>query len=611
MIVDEGAARTPTPTSSAQIRLLPPSVADAIAAGEVVERPASVVRELCDNAIDAGARHVVIEIDGAGLVRIRVADDGHGIAPDEIGLAVQRHATSKIASSRDLETVSTLGFRGEALASITAVAGVTLTSRRAEDGVGRRLRVRHGEMLGEEAWGGPPGTAVEVLDLFASTPARLRFLRSARAETAACLQVVQDVVLAHPGVSVTCTIDGVRRLRHPGGTLDDALHTVLGGAGRQLVAVAETGDINVGGAISPPDLHRGTRSALVLVVNGRRVHNRALVVAVSEAYRGLLPGGRHPFGVVSVALDARDVDVNVHPAKREVRFRDEGAVFAAVQRACWEALGGAAPPHLSLTLGEAGAAYSSRARPDASGAEPLLWGVSPRSGPQRAMATSGPLMPRWAPPPHDRALDGGAAPATAAGTGRPPHLEGLHSLGQVAGRWMVAAGDAVVVIVDPHAAHEKVLYARLLSAWGRRDLPAQLLLQPVLVEVDTARMDRFSANGEILAACGFTVDTFGPSTLRCTAVPLPAAGADPARLLGELLDSLGGGPPTEQRHRAAALVACHGAVRFGDVLGSAAQQQLLEDLAATPGALTCPHGRPTMVVLDDAELRRIFRRPGL
>jgi DNA mismatch repair protein MutL len=596
------------PTPRAVIERLPQSVADAIAAGEVIERPASVVKELCENAVDAGAQSIDVAVEGAGTVRIRVVDDGAGIDAAQLPLALARHATSKIRAVTDLEAVATLGFRGEALASIAAVADVTIASRPRAASAGARLRVRHGETVEEGAWGGPAGTTLEVVDLFAATPARLRFLRPDRAESAAVLSVVSDLVLTHPEVRVTCSIDGRTRLRASGGSLDDALRCVFGSDAAELLSVAAEGDINVGGAISEPRRHRATRTGLVVVVNGRRVHNRALVAAVGEAYRGLTPAGRHPFGVVSVAVDPLDVDVNVHPTKREVRFRDERAVFGAVQRACWAALQGASiysigwAPAGSLRLGDDPAAADG-AEGDADPAGPGDSSASPRShehplvdplaGGAAAISAQAPLP--------DGALGDRAGLAA---------LAPLRALGQQGGRWLLATSSAGVVVVDPHAAHEKVLYAELLARWAAGSPIGQLLLIPALVECDAVRMERFSAHRQLVASCGFDLEAFGPTTLRCTAVPSGAAGADPARLVGELLDTLhGGGPVTEQRHRAAALIACHGAVRFGDELAPDAQQRLLDELVRTPGGVSCPHGRPALALFDEATLRRIFHRP--
>ena len=581
---------------AAPIRRLPQSVADAIAAGEVVERPASVVKELCENSVDAGARSIDIAADGGGTVRIRVVDDGAGIDAAQLPLALARHATSKITSAADLESVGTLGFRGEALASIAAVADVTIASRPRGADVGARLRVRHGETIEQQTWGGPAGTSVEVLDLFAATPARLRFLRSERAESAAILGVIADLVLTHPELRITGTLDGRQRIRSTGRGLTEALRCVFGSESSELLPVLAEGGINVGGAISEPRRHRGSRGGLVLVVNGRRVHNRALLAAVGEAYRGLVPAGRHPFGVVSVEVDPLEVDVNVHPTKREVRFRDERAVFSAVQRACWRALQDASVYHAAaVPVPWLGLAEDAPAPGPAScdGERQPLPAIAAMVG---ADAVAPPAEPGWDGPPPER-------------TGL-RELGGLRALGQQAGRWLVASSAAGLVVVDPHAAHEKVLYAELLESWATGSANGQLLLIPALVECDARRMELHAAHGELLAACGFTVEPFGPTTLRCLAVPAGAAAADPARILGDLLDSLGaGGPVTDQRHRAAALIACHAAVRFGDELVPEEQQRLLDRLVRTSGGFACPHGRPALAVFDEAMLRRIFHRP--
>jgi DNA mismatch repair protein MutL len=600
------------------IRLLPPSVADAIAAGEVVERPASVVKELCENALDAGARRVDVEIEDGGVVRIRVTDDGGGIAPEELPLAVARHATSKIAGVGDLARVSSLGFRGEALASIAAVAELVIVSRIGAAGVGARLGVRGSQVVERGPAAHAPGTTVEVRDLFATTPARLRFLRSRRGEAAACVRAVADLALCRPEVAFSCRLDGRTALRTPGGGLLDALRAVLGAASAELVELAADGEIEVGGAISEPRAHRAARGGVVLVVNRRRVHNRALVAAVEEAYRGLLPGGRHPYGVVTVRLDPEAVDVNVHPAKREVRFREEGRVFAAVQRACWAAVQQGRPHSAALhwdgLLGTpdhrpmATLAVHDAAPPRGVGwparAQPRPEARAAAAGAARAAGDAAPQVPGSAPSAPRGGVDG---------------LGPLRSLGQVGTTWMVAASPLGVVLVDPHAAHEKVLYAEFLAGWGEGALPgagpggsSQLLLLPALVEMDAPTMARWGEHAATLEGLGFHVEEFGPTTLRCSAVPASCSRADVARLLVELLDTLGGrdgAPVGERSHRVAALLACHAAVRFGDALGAAEQQRLLDRLAETPGGTTCPHGRPTVLLLDDATLRRAFRRP--
>jgi DNA mismatch repair protein MutL len=614
-------------SDTAPIRLLPPQVADAIAAGEVVERPASVVKELCENALDAGATRVEVDVDGGGMVRIRVSDDGAGIAASDMPLSIARHATSKIEQVDDLWRVSTLGFRGEALASIAAVSELCITSRTRDQDAATLLRVRAAEVVEHGTAAAAPGTSVEVRDLFFNTPARLRFLRTPRTETSVCVRAVGDMALSRPDVSFTCRCDGRTVLRAPGGgTLRDALRaTMRADRFAQLLDVAAEGEVAVHGAISQPRMHQASRTGLVLIVNRRRVHNRALLAAVEESYRGLLPGDRHPFGAVVVTLDPNGVDVNVHPTKREVRFREEGRVFAVVQRACWAALQGAAPPSAWLQW-------------DAShGGVPAAFLTVRDSGPEKTLAGSVRLPGagvEWrslsaAVDAERAALD---APAAAPALQDPPAAEDigiegglaglkpLRAVGQVGSSWLVAESPRGVVLVDPHAAHEKVLYAELLAQWGSAGGVAgrggeggasQLLLLPALIECDAAQIARFEAHANFVERCGFTLEPFGPDLLRCTAVPAAARDSDATRLVHELLDTLdlGERPASERQHRVAALVACHAAVRFGDPLDPSEQQRLLDRLVEAPGGVTCPHGRPTVVVLEDGALRRAFRRP--
>ena len=307
----------------APIRRLPQVVADAIAAGEVIERPASVLKELVENALDAGASRIDITIEGGGLVRITVTDDGAGIASDDLELAVERHATSKIAVADDIAGVRTLGFRGEALASIAAVAELRLTTRRRDTVGGAMLHLRNGDVLARTAAASAPGTRVEVCELFATSPARLRFLRSAATEASAAVRVAADLAITHPEVAFTCTNDQRVVLRTSGGTLRDAMRAVIGTrAARDLLDVDAPGEIAVGGAISSPHAHRATRGGLVLIVNRRLVHNRALLAAIDESYRGLVPGGRHGYGVVTVDV----------PAGRRRRERAPGEARGAIQR---------------------------------------------------------------------------------------------------------------------------------------------------------------------------------------------------------------------------------------------------------------------------------------
>lgn len=591
----QGAPPPATLPSPRAIRLLPPRVADAIAAGEVVERPAAAVKELCENALDAGTRRVDVEIAGGGLVRIAVSDDGWGIPGDQLPLAVASHATSKVDSLDDLARVRSLGFRGEALASLAAVSDLLIVSRVRGADLAWRLRCRGGEILEHGVAARAPGTTAEVRDLFQNTPARLAFVRTETSEAAACLRAVADLALSRPEVGFTCRSGSRLALRTPGGSLRDAARAVYGRDAAEMLEVAAPGEVGVSGLISEPRAHRATRAGLVVVLNGRRIWNRALVTAVEEAYTGLLPPGRHPFGVVHLDLDPAGVDVNVHPAKREIRLRHEGQVFAALQRACWAALQGS---HLRPAPARLLPAFS--ASVGAGGTLPT------------GLASLAPPSPQPARPDAELALgDGDAAGAAAT---RLPDLAPLRPLGQSADGWLVADSPRGLCLVDPHAAHEKVLYAELVAAAGAPGgrAASQPLLFEAVVTVDPATAERVVEGGQLLGALGVELELFGPGMVRCRAVPAGAAPRDPERLVREVLQSLGeGGDEGARRHRLAALTACHAAVRLGDRLGAPEQARLLERLTATPGGLTCPHGRPTVVVMDDASVRRAFGRPAL
>jgi DNA mismatch repair protein MutL len=378
-------------------------------------------------------------------------------------------------------------------------------------------------------------------------------------------------------------------------------------AERDLMDVDAPGPIAVGGLIASPYAHRASRSGLVLIVNHRLVHNRALLAAIDEAYRGLIPGGRHGYGVVTVEIPADALDVNVHPAKREVRFTDERAVFGSVQRACWATLRGA--PALGadghVPSGFAGGALELR-----DGDVGVVGRRHPLAGAQDASPEWNPGAAHGGP----RAWAGAAADGSAPGAVAPTMLPAMEALGQAGSGFLVATAGDMVVLVDPHAAHEKVLYTELLAR-SRRELPdaadAQLLLIPVIVECGPDKASRVADEHDFFSRCGFSIEQFGPGTVRCTAAPVSAAGADPEVLVAELIERLDNrdAGTEERRHRLAALVACHSAVRFGDRLTVVAQQRLLDQLAATPGGTTCPHGRPSVLMLDDGMLRRAFRRP--
>jgi DNA mismatch repair protein MutL len=548
------------------IHLLAPEIADAIAAGEVIERPASVVKELVENALDADARRVNIDVRGAGRTSIRVSDDGSGIAADELAIAFVRHATSKVARLSDLDAIVTFGFRGEALASIAAVADVECSSG------GARIRVHAGELV--EQGSGPllPGVTLEVRDLFANVPARLKFLKSDATEVAAMKDVVSAFALLHPHVRFHLTIDARVAVSTTGdGDRRRAIAAVFG-APVAAEVLEMVGMPLASGMVSQPRLSRGSRDGIVLAVNGRPISSRALVYALEECYQGRLERGRHPVAVIDIGIDPELVDVNVHPAKKEVRFRDEGTVFAALQRAVRAALDGSEP---------------FRYRP----VEPM---------PAMAIGHSSSQLTI-----HEA--------ASALATAEPTAERGVESavlrpIGQAGPGYLVAEGPHGLVLVDQHAAHERVLYNRLLQRLRSGRGMSQPLLIPQAVDVEPALIAAAADHRADLANLGLEYEEFGPRSLRITAVPVEMPAGRATAAVQETLAALAENRGDGALELAAAALACHSAVRFGDVLDVAEQRRLLADLESTEESVTCPHGRPTRLLVEWQELTRHFRR---
>ena len=546
------------------IRLLPPEVADAIAAGEVIERPASVVKELIENALDAGARRINIDVRGAGKTSIRVSDDGSGIPADELAIAFVRHTTSKLTSLADLSVIASFGFRGEALASIAAVADVECSSG------GAVLRIRAGEVA--DQGGGPllPGVAIEVRDLFANVPARLKFLKSDATEVAAIKDVVSAFALLHPRVRFHLTVDSRAAVSTTGDAeLRRAIASIYGAQVAEEMLEIGAAPL-VRGMVSQPRLSRGSRDGMVLAVNGRPIAARSLVFALEECYQGRLERGRHPIAVIDLAIDPEMIDVNVHPAKKEVRFRDEGAIFAALQRAVRAALDGSDP---------------FRYRPSESIA---------------AATASSPIAQLMV---HDAP----AMVAVAEPNGH--HSAGvLRPIGQVGPGYLVAEGPHGLVLVDQHAAHERVLYNRLLQRLRDGRGASQPLLIPQAIDVEPSLIAAAADHRAELAVMGLELEEFGPRSLRITAVPVELPPGRATQAIQETLTALAENRGDGAIAKAAAAIACHSAVKFGDVLDTAEQRHLLADLESADESITCPHGRPTRLLVEWQELTRHFRR---
>lgn len=574
-----------------RIQRLPEDVAARIAAGEVVERPAAAVKELVENALDAGAGRIDVTLEQGGRRLLEVADDGCGMTPAEARLALERHATSKIRTADDLLAIETYGFRGEALGSIAAVSRFALVARVREALAGVRLEVEGGRVVGEGPAGAPAGTTVTVRDLFFNLPARRQFLRSPATETAQVVDVVTRLALARPDVALSLTVDG--RLAVAGrrdADLAERLDALLGPDAPPLVAVeAEAGGLAVRGHVSPPGVSRAGAGSLYLFVNGRPVRDRSLLHAVLQGSRHGHEPGRYPMGALFVTLPPHMVDVNVHPQKAEVRFRDPAAVHGLVARAVETALvaAGALPAAVRVEAPFAGPARRDEA------VQAAIDAFLARA------ERSGEAQPAW-----------GEVPAAPAPAGR---FAGLRYIGQLRASYLLCEGEAGLVVLDQHAAHERLRFERLRRAMVEGAPRAAPLLVPRAVTLRADRAALVAEQAPALADLGLEVEPFGPAgTLRVTAVPLGLEGLDPGPLLESVADDLDGlspaAPLEAARDHLLATVACHGAVTFHQALDPAEARALLADLDRFEVTGACPHGRPVSRLVTFGELERLFDR---
>jgi len=572
------------------IHTLPPEVASQIAAGEVVERPASVVKELIENALDAGARHVRVTVEGAGQKLIEVADDGCGIPADELALAVERHATSKLSTAEDLFAIRTLGFRGEALASIGSVARLTLLSRPGGAPAAARLRVEGGIAGDVETVGAPAGTLVRVENLFYNVPARLKFLKAEMTERRAIDTLVARYALAYPHVRFSLQQEDRAALQTSGnGERREVLAALYGvELARQMLAVdVRDESVALSGFISPTSLTRSNRREITFFVNGRPVQDTALATALIQGYHTLLMVGRYPLAALFIEIAPEAVDVNVHPAKAEVRFRQPERLFSAVQRAVRRTLLAHTPvPEANIPV--AWGPSRREIAPD--------WNMAGEASWQTAPARQTPASP----PP---------SPALMPASSRPPLLR---LVGQIASTYLVAEGPDGLYLIDQHAAHERVLFEKLLAQRGTA-IAAQTLLQPAAVELPPASARLLAEQLPLLTQLGFQVEPFGHTTFLVRAVPNLLAGMDPAAALRVLVEDFEEDETPLQAELEARLIArvCkRAAVKAGQNLSPEEQRALLTDLEACASPRTCPHGRPTMIHLSVDLLERQFGRRG-
>ena len=591
------------------IRQLPPNLVNRIAAGEVVERPASVVKELIENGIDAGATRIDVVAAGGGLGLIRVTDDGDGIDRHELALAVERHATSKLADD-GLSSIQTLGFRGEALPSIGAVARLLIKSRARGAERGYQIAVEGGKKSEVKPAAIPSGTSVEVRDLFYATPARLKFMKSERAENIAIADVVKRLALATPEIGFTLTMGDRTTLRlEPcaGGVTELRLARLGRILGDEFVSdalplQAERDGIVVEGFCGLPTLNRPSASSQYLVVNGRPVRDKLLQGAVRAAYGDLLPHGRYPMLALFLTLPPEEVDVNVHPAKTELRFRDTQTVRALIVATLSGALaqaGHRASASLSsdamLRMAAArGQSWPRLTHPFDAAPSSRAFGLA-----EEAQAPFPPMSPPGAAPQAESDEKSRAYPLGAA-------------LAQLRETFIIAETDDSVVIIDQHAAHERLVYERLKHSLANGGLARQILLIPEVVELEAETADRLAESAEELERLGLVVEKFGPAALLVREVPALLGNSSMKALLRDLGEELAEGEEglllAERLDRTLSTMACHGSVRAGRKLNPAEMNALLRDMEETPFSGQCNHGRPTYVELKLADIEKLFQR---
>lgn len=585
------------------IHLLPPEIASQIAAGEVVERPASVVKELVENALDAGAGSIVVNIEAAGRVLIQVADDGAGIPADELPLAVERHATSKLSNADDLFHIITLGFRGEALASIGSVSRMTITSRTADSLSGVRLVVEGGALGRPKKVGAPIGTEVRVEDLFYNVPARLKFLKQDMTERRAIDAFLTRYALAYPSVRFKLVEGETPSLQTSGDGDRRAILAALYGvdtAHQMLELLADEANYQMSGYISPTALTRSNRKEITFFVNGRWIQDVSLTTALLQAYRTLLMVGRYPMATLFIQVPPEDVDVNVHPAKAEVRFRHPDQAFSFVQHSVRRTL----------------LAYT----PVPQVTPPSLWTAPSRTvdpgwslghGPDHPSASNSQLS-------EDQPLGIATNPLPETPTGAHqqavmPNFPLLRLIGQVGATYLVAEGPDGLYLIDQHAAHERVLFEKLMAQHEQKSVASQTLLTPVVAHFPPESAKLLDDQLPFLKDLGFQVDPFGPNSYQVRAIPILFSGSDPIAALQTLVEDFEEDETplqSELEARLAARVCKRMAVKAGQALSPEEQRALLNDLEGCNSPRTCPHGRPTMIHLSVDLLERQFGRKG-
>ena len=643
------------------IHLLPDSIANQIAAGEVIQRPASIVKELVENAIDAGAHAIEVEIADGGQSYMRVTDDGCGMSPEDAHKCIIRHGTSKISSVEDIFAITSLGFRGEAMPSIAAVSHMQITTRQADDDFATHLILDGGEITAEDQAGAPVGTTMEVSDLFYNTPARRKFLKSERTESSKISEMVTKLALANPAIAFTFTNNGRTTMKTGGtGDLRETIANIYGAnVARDVFAISADQDgISLEGYVGKPSVLKSNRNWQTCIVNHRIVHNPLMFKAIDNAYHAMLPKSGYPFAMLHLHVDPATIDVNVHPAKTEIKFSDEQAVYRAIYHSIVTALVAQEKPEaIAKTIGvdvgavpKGGPQWEKATSQSAARTAPLS-GEPPADGPDRApkglhrgasVSTGGPQQekaipvganvgaPTWGarqerggadqPSLFSQALaqhgQGGPSEATSVvSEAAAPKIvfdgddDVFIPLGEVADCFIIAKKGQDLYIVDQHAAHERIRYDTFCKRVER--MPSQQLLTPEFVDVDSDDMTLLLERQDVFNDLGYTYSEAGPTTLRVEEVPCDLQTSDIADSLKDICLLLHDQKEPDKamvRHRSLAYLSCHGAVKAGDSLNIRQMKQLLDDLFHTEKPYVCPHGRPTIIRFTPKELAHLFKR---
>jgi len=566
------------------IKVLDDNLVSRIAAGEVVERPASVVKELLENSLDAGSSQVATEVRGGGVSLIRVIDNGGGIPSGEVEVAFERHATSKLQSYEDLQSIRSLGFRGEALPSIASVAQLEIITCAVGEQSGTYLNFEKGAVVSRRSQARSNGTTITVRNLFREVPARLKFLKATSTENSHIAGVVSQYALAFPEVAFNLVMDGRNSLHTSGqGRLMDSLVDVYGAeTARNMLEIQDSNweggenHVMVKGLVGSPSISRASRGYLSFFVNRRRINSRLLSWAVEEAYHGLLMTGKHPIAVIDISLPSEELDINIHPTKSEVKFRDERGVFAAVQKAVRRTLvAQATVPRIEELVADYG---SPSEKPQS------MWASSAFRGNPSAVSL----------------------PDITPATGKALPL--LRVLGQVLNTYIVAEGPDGLYIIDQHAAHERIQFEKVKRQRSLRQIEVQGLLEPYSLEISPEQDAVLQSHYLDLADFGFSVEPFGNKTCIVRVVPQMLYDKDWEDVLRDLLESLAGESSGDWVEKVAASIACHSAVRAGQSLTVEEMRELVRKMEATENSRTCPHGRPTVMCIGSAQLGKEFGR---